>query len=210
MADLHDKILSCDDLATKTLPQLGKMRKFYEIKTKNMEEKDALFRYKQWLWRNPKINVSLFLGSIVILVVSFYLAIVFSKFFIISSVLAMLYLMIIVFSMSDVREQAIMKNITTINYMIQTFNEKEEERKKSVFRRKARIVYECIRDTSNNRINSSELLKAARKHDNKLDKNTIKKILDEDLIDVIEKEEGPYSTNSRDLSKTTVYKLKKL
>ena len=207
---LHDKILSCDDLATKTLPQLKKMSEFYRIKIKDLKELNAFFKYQQWLSDHRKLHSLLLVSSIALFVVSFYLTLKVTKYASILSVVSIMYILATGVFVNDVRNQAIMKNIATINYMIQTFKEKDNERTKTVFKRKAQIVYECIRNATNGRINNSDLLKAARKYDSKLDKNTLKKILDEDLIDVIIKEKDSYSTNSRDLSNTGVYKIKTL
>lgn len=206
---LHDKILSCDDLAIKSLSQLKKMNEFYQIKIKNLKKQNLIFKYQQWLSDHRKLHSLFLILSITIFVVSFYLTLTVTKSAVILSVISILYLFVTSVFINDIRNQAIIKNIATINYMIQTFKEEDYGRiTRTVFKRKAQIVYECIRNAPNGRINNSDLLKATRRYDPKLDKNTINKILDNDLIDVVIKENGPYSTNSRDLSNTDIYKIK--
>lgn len=208
---LHDKILSCDELSTKSLTQLKKMKRFYKIKNTDLIRNNFLHKCNKWTVSHHKLHTALLLASILVFVVSFYITIKVSVYAIIISVISMLYIFLTGAFTGDVRTQAMRKNIATIEYMIQANEEKQSNKKSTFFfRHKARIVYECIRDSPGGGVNLSELLKAVRTHDPRMDKNTLKKILKEDLMEVIIEEKGPYTTGQKSLLETTIYKLKKL
>lgn len=123
------------------------------------------------------------------------------------SILSMTYILITGITINNVRSMAITKNIATINYMIQTYTENEKiMRSTHVFTKKSQLVYEIIRSKS--KINFSDLWKDARKKDSKIDKNTIMKILKDDLGGVIEVEEEQYSTSSGRSYDTKTYKIR--
>ncbi len=205
MASLHDKILSCDELSTKTLPQLQKMKKFYEIKEAELEKSNSFHKYRIWLVKNPKKYLGLSILSFIILIFSVILVKV-SIYFLLLSLFSSFYIILVTFLLIDDRSIAIDKNKATIGFMIKTYNQKPKGKEVVwKFRKKAQMVYDILKEKERN---FSGLLKEVRKKESKCDKNTLKNILEQDLSEVVSVEKGSISTSSRDLSSTNIYKIK--
>lgn len=204
MSAMHDKLLSCDELSNKSLQELKKLKKFYELKQEDISKEDNIYTFRKYLIEHPKMHLLILFLSVMILVVSI-LMIRFHMGFFALIIFSTVNIIIMGAIVNDKRCQAIDKNVATIDFMIKTFEDKTNRNKVFKFTRKARVVYEALNEGEKN---FSDLLKFVRKTEKTLDKNTLKKILAEDLSDVITKREGAYSTTSRNISRTTIYKIR--
>jgi len=202
----ENKPLKPEDLISKTDSELLQLKIFYEKKIDENKKFDIFKSQKNWLRNHKKQALYIFLGGMVILVISFYYGMTKNIIYSIPAMIVFTAFMFIGMMFDTSKTDFYYKNVDTLSLLLQVRIESEGQKKrKSTISKKAMAVYDVLKEGE---CNQSVLLKKLSDKGTPISEKTLRKYLENDLKDIIGEKNAPIASSSRSLRNARVFFIK--
>lgn len=147
MNGVSDKSLKPEDLISKTDSELLQLKIFYEKKIDKNRKFDIFKSQKNWIRNHKKQALYIFLGGMVILVISFYYGMTRNFIYSIPAMIVFTAFMFIGMMFDTSKTDVYYKNVDTLDLLLQVRIESTGQKKtKNAISKKAMAVYDALKE----------------------------------------------------------------
>jgi hypothetical protein len=202
----ENKPLKPEDLISKTDSELLQLKIFYEKKIDENKKFDIFKSQKNWLRNHKKQALYIFLGGMIILVISLYYGMTKNIIYSIPAMIVFTVFMFVGMMFDTSKTDVYYRNVDTLGLLLQVRIESEGQKKrKSTISKKAMAVYDTLKEGE---CNQAVLLKKLSDKGTPISEKTLRKYLENDLKDIIGEKNAPTESSSRSLKNTRVFFIK--